>query len=313
MKSLFHAVVGLLFGGVCLWLALRMVDVTDLASAVQAVEAPWIGMAMVQYVLDMSVRIKRWQLLLRPSLPLSYKQVAIALVIGYTVNNLLPARLGELYRADFVKRNFGGSRSSALGSIVVERLLDGTAVIAVLFLGLAILFLNSGTTSVALVAVASTAAAIFAVVAIFVSRFDRLRYLVERVPWSWLRTRIHDFGDALTVLRTPDFRRCIILTSIIYIVETLMIWAALLASGLDATLVSALVVLGAAVLSTLMPTAPGYVGSLQIAYIVALTPFGFAALNAFVAATITQVFLNGGIIAVGLTLLFFTNIRLVSR
>jgi hypothetical protein len=41
----------------------------------------------------------------------------------------MPARLGELFRAEFFKTTFGLSRSWGLSSIVIERLFDGMTVI----------------------------------------------------------------------------------------------------------------------------------------------------------------------------------------
>jgi hypothetical protein len=67
--------------------------------------------------------------------------VAEALLVGYGFNNLIPARLGELVRADYAKRQFGVSRSAALGSIVIERLLDGFIVVLCLSEGLLVISL----------------------------------------------------------------------------------------------------------------------------------------------------------------------------
>jgi uncharacterized protein (TIRG00374 family) len=46
------------------------------------------------------------------------------MMVGYMANNLLPLRMGELYRAQVVWQICGLSRSSALGTVVLERTLD---------------------------------------------------------------------------------------------------------------------------------------------------------------------------------------------
>ena len=52
------------------------------------------------------------------------------LLVGYLANNILPARLGELVRSHYLGDREGISRASALGTVVVERVVD-TAVVVV--------------------------------------------------------------------------------------------------------------------------------------------------------------------------------------
>src|SRR5262249_17238085 len=61
------------------------------------------------------------------------------LLVGYAANNLLPARLGELVRADFVGRRYQISRLAVVGTIVVERLFDVVVFIGFIFAGIAAL------------------------------------------------------------------------------------------------------------------------------------------------------------------------------
>ncbi len=68
--------------------------------------------------------------------PVSAAAVLQALLVGYAVNGALPARLGELFRADYLSRRSDFSGSTALASIVVERLLDLLAAVSLLVAGL---------------------------------------------------------------------------------------------------------------------------------------------------------------------------------
>jgi glycosyltransferase 2 family protein len=54
--------------------------------------------------------------------------------MGFATNNLLPGRLGEFWRAHMLGRKRNASRSSALASVVVERVFDGLTLIAILLL-----------------------------------------------------------------------------------------------------------------------------------------------------------------------------------
>ena len=50
--------------------------------------------------------------------------------IGYLANNVLPARLGELVRSHALGEGEGISRTTVLGTVVVERIVDTVIVVA---------------------------------------------------------------------------------------------------------------------------------------------------------------------------------------
>ena len=61
-------------------------------------------------------------------------------VLGYAVNNVLPARLGELARAAMLRDRAGVSFAYSLTITLVERLLDAIAIFVLL--GISVLYLN---------------------------------------------------------------------------------------------------------------------------------------------------------------------------
>jgi len=302
MKAILQSLFGLAFGAFCLWLALRQIDHADLGRALHSVEWNWVVVSVFLYAINLSVRIRRWQLILSVKTVLSYRQVAVALIVGYMVNNLLPARLGELYRADFTKRRYGITRSTALGSIFVERILDATAVVLALNVGLMIAFVASDLYSATFVNIALTATAVLIVMFFASFLFPRMKHQISRIPLVWLHRRMSDFIDALGAMRLRAIVAPVFLTAVIYVFEALGIYAVLRAAGVDVGLAGVLISMGVAVLSTLLPTAPGYVGSLQLAFILSLALFEYPASSGFAAATIVQVFLSGGVVAAGLAI-----------
>ena len=79
------------------------------------------AIAVAVYWTAIAIRVSRWRLLLSQTKLLTNRQVGRSLIIGYTVNNLLPARLGELFRVDFVRREYGVPRSAvACGSVILK-------------------------------------------------------------------------------------------------------------------------------------------------------------------------------------------------
>ena len=90
--------------------------------------------ATVVLFLAISMRCIRWSILMRPVAPLSPARLFPYAVIGYMANNLLPARAGEFVRAYVLGDREKVSTMGTLGTIAVERLFDGCALVLMLLL-----------------------------------------------------------------------------------------------------------------------------------------------------------------------------------
>ena len=111
-------------------------DVAELGNAMMGAHWEYIMMAGVLFFTSLFVRAIRWRMMVNPLVKISYSEVFGAMNIGYMANNLLPLRMGELYRAQVIYQLTGLSRSAAFGSIVLERITDLLFLIP--FIGLAI-------------------------------------------------------------------------------------------------------------------------------------------------------------------------------
>jgi hypothetical protein len=68
-------------------------------------------------------------------------------------------------------------------------------------------------------------------------------------------------------------------------------------------------VMGIVSLSMLLPTAPAYLGTLQFAYVIGVTSFGFTNVQGLVAATACQAFLYTPLTLCGVLLMLTNQIR----
>jgi uncharacterized protein (TIRG00374 family) len=80
--------------------------------------------AIVLYQLSVVLRTMRWQVLLRHMRHIPVSRLYPIVVVGYMANNLLPMRIGELVRSYYLSEREQVSKTSALVTIVIERLLD---------------------------------------------------------------------------------------------------------------------------------------------------------------------------------------------
>ena len=85
--------------------------------------------ALAVYFFGVWIRAARWHYLLRPLKSIPPQRLFPVLVIGYMANDILPARLGEFVRAYVLGDREKLPTAAILGTIVVERTLDGIAML----------------------------------------------------------------------------------------------------------------------------------------------------------------------------------------
>ena len=130
LKLALQAVVSLAVSGVCIWLSLRHTDVRAVLQAMAAADPGRIALYVGLLLLIHLVRTLRWGILLEPLGHVSFKRLNSASAVGWMLLMVLPLRLGEFARPLLIARPPPGggvvlSRSGALASIVVERIVDG--------------------------------------------------------------------------------------------------------------------------------------------------------------------------------------------
>ncbi|MBW1681247.1 MAG: flippase-like domain-containing protein [Deltaproteobacteria bacterium] len=135
MKN-WKAWLGILISAIFLYVAFRNIDGTRLWSALRSARMDYLAAAGFLSLLQYVIRTWRWGILLEPVERTSFGARLSANLIGFAANFVLPARLGELIRADTLARSAHISTGSTLGTLVVERLFDGFTLLLALLIGL---------------------------------------------------------------------------------------------------------------------------------------------------------------------------------
>jgi glycosyltransferase 2 family protein len=99
-------------------------DLTQLGHVLTTANWVPIGFAGILFFSSLALRAWRWRVMLAPLADISFGGVFSAMCIGYMANNVLPLRMGELYRAHVIHQISGLSRSAAFGNVVLERVTD---------------------------------------------------------------------------------------------------------------------------------------------------------------------------------------------
>lgn len=132
-----RGVIGVVLTVVLLWWVLRDVSPAEVLAELRRANAWWMLLAVALATFSFVLRAMRWRVLLEPGhAGSSFEARFGATCAGFAANNIFPARLGEIVRAYTLARVARLPFGASVGSLVVERVLDGLVLAS--FLGGAI-------------------------------------------------------------------------------------------------------------------------------------------------------------------------------
>ena len=233
-------------------------------------------LAFVVFYLGFPLRGYRWERLLRETgFVIGLRNSVEILYISWFVNCVVPAKLGDVYRAYLLKMNSPASLSRTFGTVFIERILD---IFAIAILGLAAGFwsFRSGLPeAIRLVFVLGIVVVVVAAIGLFTMR-NFGRRIIVRLP---LPSRILELYERFEegVFGAVGLRHLpilAILTGLIWMTEGLRLYIVVLALGFpDVTLGLSGAVFVALIgsLLTAIPLSPAGLGFAQAGVIGVLT------------------------------------------
>lgn len=304
-RTALRALLGVTISVIAAVVLLQTVDVGK-ALALLGRTSPAVVLAMIgSGLVDVGARGARWRALLAPIRSIPYRRVLGYTYVGYLANNVLPARLGELVRSHAVGEREGISRTTVLGTVVVERIVD--TVIVVALAAVAVVALGVGGVISTWVVLGAGFVAVLVVglaVATLSHRLPgagRVTVRVERFPVALeLGRRLR---DGLRVAGRPRTLAAALLLSAVA-------WAASIttfilggrALGVELSPMQGALLSSGVALVTIVPAAPGYLGTFELTAVSIASQFGIDAETGFAMALLVHALILaltsvGGIIA----------------
>lgn len=122
------------FGVAMLALLFKVVLNIDLGQTwrqISGANLAFLLLATLSYYATFPLRGLRWRFVLgRVATQIGRRDATEILFLSWFVNCLVPAKLGDLYRAYLLKANYGGSISRTVGTIFIERIADIVVIFA---------------------------------------------------------------------------------------------------------------------------------------------------------------------------------------
>lgn len=306
-RSRILLVLGLVCSAVFLWLAVRSIDVGQLAETLGRARLLWAFPFLIALAAFCWMKAARWVVLLEPVAPSSTAQLLPPVVIGYAATTLMPMQLGEVVRAYFAARLLRIRVASALASIALERVLDVFALLVMLGTVL-LLGTNVGDglkqAGLWMLLAGFIALGMLAAYAAFPARLngwiDRLSGWLPPAARLKLLEQLGAMAQGLAILTKPSkYLRVVVASALQWACMFGCAWISLLAFGLDLPVSAPLLILATTLLGMSLPSGPGYVGTIQLAFWVALAPFGISREDAIAASIFYHFLLCGPLLLWG--------------
>lgn len=228
------------------------------------------------------------------------------MIIGYAGNTLLPLRLGELVRIYIAEKLTGIRYSILLSSIAIEHIFDFVLILCVLAVVL-LLYVDIPimvTASSVLAALTLGAIAMYIVFAKWTKEVtDFLTWIFSGTSESF-RANIHQqiqyVSRGVNNIGQPiRLAQVMVVTLVQWAIMLVCIYISLSALDLDLPISASLTVLAVTVIAIIIPTSPGDVGAIQLAYVLALQPYGTSASDAFAASLFFHVLTSASVVLLG--------------
>ncbi len=291
------AMVGLVISAIALIVVGRSVDLAQTGRILASAAPGPLIIALAVLFLGLAIRLFRWLVLLPPRRDgsrVGARNLLPILVVGYLGNAVLPARLGEVLRSFLAAQREQVAFGGALGSVLLERVVD-TATLAVLAFVAAAGLGAAGWIVQGTGLIAGAGVIIVIVLATWGFRpFVRLleqfaRIAVLRPVVTSLMARLEQFvywsGGAH---RRQALAIAVVLSLGAWLGDATMVWLVGQSVGVALPPLGAVLVLAITALATAIPSAPAYVGTFELAAVAAAGAVGVQPTDALALAVLAH-------------------------
>jgi hypothetical protein len=308
---------GIAISGVFLAFFLLRTDFSEIREAFSGADYLLAVAAVPIYFVGYWLRTLRWRFLLRPVTDVVTARLFPVVIIGLMTNNIAPMRVGELVRAYLVGERESMSKSTALGTIAVDRTFDGLTLVAVLGVVTTLSHTDAGRQSLgigaALIFLAGTAVLIglaFSPVRVRGILLRCAAFLPQRLA-SKAEEMLDAFLSGLAAIRSPGVLAVAAGISLAsWLVEASMYYVVGEAFHLGVGFEVYLIIAAAANLALSIFASPGGVGPFELATREVLVLYEVSSASASAYAIALHALLLAPVILAGLVLLWSMHMSL---
>jgi len=278
---------GILISALLVYLSVRGINLQDVLNDLNKIQLTYVILFLFLIILMQYLRSYRWGVILQPMEKIDQLSLFSVTSVGFLAIAAIPARIGELARPYLISQKSSVKMSSALGTIIVERVLDsftvlGIAVLLLFFIDLPSWMIHSSIIFFLL------ALAIFCFILFMILRRKEALQLVNKVlailPGRLadkIDELLHSFINGLQIVTNINLLLYLIFLSVaVWLLDVLAIYVLFLAFGFHLPVIASFVLMIILIVGIAIPTAPGFIGNWHFACVLGLSLFSVAKVEA---------------------------------
>lgn len=273
---------GIFISVILVYLSIRGINFQDIITNIKAVDLRYAAVFILIIIFMNWLRSYRWGVIMNPLEKIDQLSLFSVTSVGLMAIIAIPARIGELARPYLIAKRSSIKMSSALGTILVERVFDcftvlTIAVIVIFFNDFPPWMIKSSILFLLLTLL------MFVFIACLVWRRDTALKFINKIlnilPGKFAHEMdeiIHHFIDGFQIVK--DIRVLLylfFLSALVWLTDVASIYIMLKACGLHLPAMVSFVVMIVLIVGIAIPT-PGFIGSWHYSCILALGFFGIA-------------------------------------
>lgn len=279
-----QTVISLGIGGVALFLALRNVDLQKVWDVLKQARMLFVMLAVISVAVNALAKAARWRVLLyEKNTSLSYIRLLMILIVGQMLNNLFPARIGDIGRAYVTGSREEGlpGRTYVLGTVAVEKLVDLIFYLAI-FITVVVLIPEKAWmagSAPGIAAVTLTTFIAFALIALYPEKTLNLiqrilKFFPDRAA-EYLLPRLKAGLRSLEVVRSRgDILKIFFWSVLIWTTAVLNNYLILVSLDIFLPLSASMLILVGLQAGISIPSVPGWIGVFEYICVITLAYYG---------------------------------------
>ncbi|MFA5321889.1 MAG: lysylphosphatidylglycerol synthase transmembrane domain-containing protein [Smithella sp.] len=305
---------GILISVILVYLSVRGINFQDILNDLQKINLSYVIYFIILIVLMQWLRSYRWGIIMQPLQKIDQLSLFSVTAVGFLAIAAIPARIGELARPYLIAQRSNIKMSSALGTILVERVFDGFsvlsfAVVALFFTDLPSFLIQSS------IVFFLIALLIFWCIVFLILRREKalnlINKILSRLPGKFankIDILIHSFIDGFRIITDIKLLSYLFfLSALIWLVDVLAIYVLLMSFGFNLPVIASFVVMLILIVGIAIPTAPGYIGSWHFSCVLGLSLFGLAKPDALSFAVVYHFLSMAVVVVLGVAFLPFNK------
>jgi conserved hypothetical protein len=276
-KVILGILISIISIGLVYW-SVKEINLRDAFNALKNIQLSYVLFFVILVIIMQWLRSYRWGVILQPMEKIDQFSLFSVTCVGFLAIAAIPARIGEVARPYLISQKSSIKMSSALGTILIERVLD---FFSVLTIAVVVLFHIDNVPPwmiVSSILLFSLALVILCCILGLIWRREKsikiINIILGKFPGKFahkIDELIHHFIDGFQVITNIKLLLYLFfLSALIWLVDVLAIYMLLVAFGFNLPTIASFVVMIFLIAGIAIPAAPGYVGTWDLACVRAL-------------------------------------------